>query len=90
MLSGIASRTRPEGVARMNAEKVRENRLRRMAERQGLRLVKARRRDPRALDFGMYALVEERSNAVVAGAASGRFDFSLDDVERYLTGENDG
>src|SRR5258708_16018140 len=33
------------------AEKVRENRLRRMAERQGHQLVKSRRRDPRAYDY---------------------------------------
>lgn len=37
-------------------DKTRETRLRRMAERQGLRLVKSRRRDPRALDYGRYWL----------------------------------
>ena len=73
----------------MTAEKVRENRLRRMADRQGLTLRKSGRRDPRALDFGMYALVDERNN-IVAGAASGRFDFTLDDVEAYLTGDDRG
>jgi hypothetical protein len=36
--------------------KVRENRLRRMAERQGLRLVKSRRRDPLAIDYGRYRI----------------------------------
>jgi hypothetical protein len=33
------------------SEKVRENRLRRMAERQGFALKKSRRRDKRALDY---------------------------------------
>jgi hypothetical protein len=47
-------------------EKVRENRLRRMAERQGLRLVKSRRRDPRAIDYGTYMLVNAEINGVVA------------------------
>src|SRR5262245_18862319 len=37
--------------------KVRENRLRRMASRQGLRLEKSRQRDPMALDYGKYRLV---------------------------------
>ena len=39
------------------SDKIRENRLRRMAERQGLRLVKSRRRDPLALDYGRYWLL---------------------------------
>ena len=37
--------------------KVRENRLRRMASRQGLRLERSRQRDPMALDYGKYRLV---------------------------------
>src|SRR5215468_4912335 len=37
--------------------KVRENRLRRIASRQGLRLEKSRQRDPMALDYGKYRLV---------------------------------
>ena len=55
-------------------DKVRENRLRRMAERQGLQLVKSRRRDPRALDYGEYHL---------AGKTCG----NLDEVEALLTGK---
>lgn len=73
-----------------NDEKVRENRLRRMAKRQGLELVKSRRRDPRAYDFGAYWLVKItgpgdnwRSRELVAGGDSG---MSLDDVERALLG----
>jgi hypothetical protein len=69
-------------------EKVRENRLRRMAERQGLALRKTRRRDPRAIDYGMYALIDPVRNSVVAGVAgTGRFEWDLDDVEAYLLGE---
>jgi hypothetical protein len=41
-------------------EKARENLLRRMAERQGLRLVKSGRRDPRALGYGQFAIIDER------------------------------
>ena len=70
-------------------EKVRENRLRRMADRQGLVLVKSRRRDPRAFDYGRWMLVDAASNGVVAGTAgTGRPEFSLDDVEDYLTDDD--
>lgn len=80
MLSGMASSTQ---------EKVRENRLRRMAERQGLRLVKSRRRDPRAIDYGLYTLVSAQTNTVIAGSerTTGRPSFSLDAVEAWLTGQ---
>lgn len=63
-------------------EKIRENRLRRAAERQALRLVKSRRRDTRAADYGRYWLVEPNTNAIESG---GQFGLSLDDVEEYLT-----
>ena len=44
--------------------KVRENRLRRMASRQGLRLEKSRQRDPMALDYGKYSLVNGRPGPI--------------------------
>ena len=44
----------------IQADKVRENRLRRVAARHGYHLVKSRRRDPMARDFGLYVLVTER------------------------------
>ncbi len=62
-------------------EKIRENRLRRMAARQGLRLVKSRRRDERATDYGMCWLVDLRTNTVEVGGSEG---MSLDDAERAL------
>lgn len=63
------------------AEKVRENRVRRMASRQGLRLVKSRRRDPRALDFGSYWLVDDRGLTQLGD----QHGVSLDAVEEELT-----
>ncbi|MDT5125622.1 MAG: hypothetical protein QOH54_1266 [Mycobacterium sp.] len=59
--------------------KVHENRLRRAAHRQGLRLVKNRRRDPRAHDYGTYALVFLGKRALVCGA-----NLSIDEVADYL------
>jgi len=64
------------------SDKVRENLVRRMAKRQGLELKKSRRRDPRALDYGSYWLVDIELNAIVAG---GRYGISLDQVDAWLT-----
>jgi hypothetical protein len=66
--------------------KVRENRLRRAAERQGLRLVKSRRRDPRSIDYGKYMLLDVQTNGVVYGLIPGGSTMAadLDDVEAYL------
>jgi hypothetical protein len=65
-------------------EKVRENRLRRMAERQGLALRKSRRRDPRALEFGTYMLVDPYRNAIAAGDVNRGYGLSLDEIEAEL------
>ena len=60
-----------------NAEKVRENRLRRWAEGQGYTLEKSRRRDPRAKDYGTYRLVPEKGKPK---------DFpDIDAVEKFLS-----
>lgn len=67
------------------AEKTREDRLRRVAERQGLRLVKSRRRDPRAIDYGTYALADDDGNWVMlASWWSSTHGHSLDDIELAL------
>ncbi|MGV9837066.1 hypothetical protein ACWDUL_23150 [Nocardia niigatensis] len=65
------------------AAKVRENRIRRAAARQGLRLVKSRRRDPRATDFERYWLYDSR-NRIAFGDKQGT---TLDAVEARLRGD---
>lgn len=69
----------------MVTEKSRETRLRRMAARQGLTLRKSPRRDPRAIDYGSYILVD-RDNVVVVGGTDGFFEHGpdLDAIERAL------
>lgn len=62
-------------------EKVRENRLRRAALRQDMTLRKSRRRDPRALEYGNYWLVDLRTNFALHG---GNWGISLDEVEERL------
>ena len=61
--------------------KVRENRIRRMAARQGLTLARSRRRDPRAIDYGTYWLIVPTTNAVALG---GQLGVSLDEIESAL------
>ena len=73
-----------------NDDKVRELRLRRTAERQGLRLVKSRRRDPHALGYGTYGLVDAASGDQVAAADTEGFGMTLDAVERVLKGAPGG
>lgn len=68
------------------AEKVRENRLRRMAQRQGLQLMKSRRRDWRAVDYGRYMIANPETNYIVAGGTPHAYTMDLDQVEQYLTG----
>jgi hypothetical protein len=72
--------------------KARENRLRAMARRQGLKLVKNPRRDMRATDYGSYMLLDANTTLGVAdfgwnhvGRPDG--DSWLDDIEAYLTAD---
>jgi hypothetical protein len=67
---------------RDTAEKVRENRLRRVAYRQGLILRKIRRRDPRANDYGTYTLTNMYTNNLEVYSPWG--GVSLDDIETVL------
>ena len=66
-------------------DKVRENRLRRQANRQGMRLVKSRRRDENALDFQLYALIEHGGGLVHSDGPISIHTLDLDDVERMLS-----
>jgi hypothetical protein len=52
-----------------------------MAKRQRLELVKSRRRDPYALDFGGYWLVDPHLNKRLVGGIDGT---TLDEIEAWL------
>ena len=87
---------RPDGLpARIHAEapseertpemkteqRVAENRLRRIAERSGLRLFKSRSRDTNAIDFGLYAIYP--SDALVSAPTN--YKWTARDVTEYLS-----
>ena len=70
-------------------EKVRENRLRRMADRQGYRLVKSHRHDQRAVGYGCYELTSiEHVDGVFGLGPTGQPKATLDDVEKFLTSDD--
>ncbi len=76
-------------MATDQSEKVRENRLRAMATRQGLALQKSRRRDPRALGFNRWMIVDLFTNKPVAGAGrTGLPSMTLEEVEANLMGDD--
>ena len=60
--------------------KVRENMLRRIASRQGIGLQKSRHRDPMALDYGKYSLVNGRPGHIHVFIGQG----DLDQIEEWL------
>jgi hypothetical protein len=62
-------------------QKVIENRHRRAAARQGLRLEKTRRRDTRAWDYGLFNVIDADTTAVLAQ------HLNIDQVSDYLNGE---
>jgi hypothetical protein len=63
-------------------DKVRENRLRRLAKRRGLVLSKVRRRDPRAWDYGLYYVCDTRNRLLQVDEPDRKV--TLDDVEWLL------
>lgn len=74
-----------------NKGRVLENRLRRVADRRGLKLCKSRARDPRALTYGGYHLINPENGGVVCGwgNANRNFAASLKDIEDYLVEGNE-
>ncbi|ORW12882.1 hypothetical protein [Mycolicibacter longobardus] len=61
-----------------------ENRLRRVAARQGLRLEKSRLRDHRAVGYGTYQLVDVASNTLVSYSGTNGYGLGLDDIATTL------
>ena len=69
-----------------STDKVRENRVRRHAQRLGYLLHKSRAKRLHIDNHGLYMLADDR-NHLVLGA---RFDSDLDEVEQYLKEVEDG
>jgi hypothetical protein len=63
---------------------VKENRIRRKAARRGYKLEKSKRRDPLAVDFGLYHLTSAETGGKVAVPASSAHGATADEVEEFL------
>jgi hypothetical protein len=75
----------------VSEEKVRENRFRRKLDRMGYRLTKSRRKDPDAIDYGLFAIIDlESSGTVHASAPWGIYALTLDDVEAWIVELTEG
>lgn len=61
--------------------KAHEAMLRRAVARLGFQLIKSRRRDPQAIDFGNYWIVDPQTRFLVEG---GQWGMSLEEVEQWL------
>jgi hypothetical protein len=61
-----------------------ETRLRRLAEKGGLRILKSCRKHRRPDNHGLYQLIEARRKIVVLGP---RYDATLEDIAKYLVQE---
>jgi hypothetical protein len=68
-------------MASMKVDKVKENRLRRVLLRRGLILKKSRRRDPEALDYRGYWVLDADTGQAIAGGKSG---MSFGDIESWV------
>lgn len=67
-------------------DKVTENRIRRMAHRQGLKLQKSPLRDPYALGHGTYRLRREDGTLAAGQEDRGNdYGLSLEEIEAHLT-----
>lgn len=76
----------------MTTEKSRETRLRNTADRSGYKLSRSRSRDPRAVDYGLYALIDVQTGGAINPAIANRWvhSWSLDECEAYLGSRSDG
>ncbi len=66
-------------------DKSREIKLRRAADRQGLRLQKSPRRDPFALGYETYRIADPRDDGRIVAGDREFFGLDLDQVEDALT-----
>jgi hypothetical protein len=78
-------------VNEMTDTKVRENRLRKAADRQGMRLEKSHAHNENDITFGTYQLVDHQYGGTVhPDCTAGRgYGLDLDDVEEILSTDDD-
>lgn len=73
-----------EQETHVSEDQVLENRLRRTLQRRGYRLMKSRRRDVQAIDYGGYMIIDASMNAVVDGGSPYPYSMSLEQVVSWV------
>jgi len=71
-------------MSRSNSTAALERRIRRVAVRHGLHILKAQKPDARVLQHGGYMLRDAESSRIVFGDMPYPFAADLDEVEAYL------
>lgn len=66
-----------------------ERRVRRLAQRRGLSLLIARKRNPQIDAHGGYLLRDDETGAVAFGDKDYEYSATLDEIEAFLTGEDE-
>ena len=66
-----------------------ERRVRRLAQRRGLSLLVAQKRNAKIDAHGGYMLRDDETNAIVFGNVSYDFSADLDEIEAFLTREEE-
>ena len=75
--------------SRANSTVALERRVRRLAQRRGLSLLVAKKRNPQIDAHGGYMLRDDETMAVVFGDAGYEFSADLDEIEAWLTADSD-
>lgn len=66
-----------------NEIRAREQRLRRALKKEGYTLQKSRKQNVDYNNMGQYMVIDSNTNSCAGG---GRYEWSLDDVERFIAG----
>ncbi len=74
-------------MSRANLQVSVERRVRRLAQRRGLSLLIAHKRNPKIVAHGGYMLRDDESGAIVFGNKSYEYSADLDEIEAWLMAE---
>ena len=76
-------------MGRSNSEAAVERRVRRIAQRRGLSLLKAQKPNAKIVAHGGYKLRDDESSEIVFGHAGYEFSADLEEIEAFLLGGQD-
>jgi hypothetical protein len=75
--------------SRANTPTALERRVRRLAVRRGLSLLRSQKPTPKVREHGGYMLRDDETGAIVFGNRSYDFNADIDEIEAFLAGEDE-